>query len=181
MKWQQLHSFLPTSLRHGSLFVCFLQGGGHGWEARITILAPPFLPLPEVLHDHKAQFMSTPAGAASIIPSSQEKMKQVMVHSGEGRKSGQVPGRRGPSHIRAKYSRLGATCVNMEQIMNPLTGGYYARERLPATMDLEGTRPLELLPEQSVTSTLWEECPRVCIHVCTNKPKYCSETEAWML
>lgn len=67
--------------------------------------------------------MSTPAGAASIIPSSQEKMKQVTVHSGEGRKSGQVLGRRGPSHIRAKYSRLGATYVNMEQIMNPLNGG----------------------------------------------------------
>ena len=89
------------------------------------------------------------------------------MHSGEGRKSGQVPGRRGPSHIRAKYSRLGATCVNMEQIMNPLTGGYYARKRLPATMDLEGTRPLELLPEQSVTSTLWEECPCVCVCVYT--------------
>lgn len=91
-----------------------------------------------------------------LLPSSRhhEKMKQVTVHSGEGRKSGQVPGRRGPSHIRAKYSRLGATCVNMEQVMNALTGGYYARQRLPTTLDLEGTRPLELLPEQSVTSTL---------------------------
>lgn len=131
----------------GQHLSCFLQGGRHGWEARITILAPPFLPLPEVLHDHKAQFIkSTPAGAVSIILSS-----QVMCTVG---REGGVAGAWAPWTLpqQGQIQQAGCPCVNMEQIMNPLAGWHCGRQRLPTTPGPARTRPPELLPEQSVTA-----------------------------
>lgn len=154
----------------GQHLSCFLQGGGHGWEARITILAPPFLPLPEVLHDHKAQFKSKPAGAASIIPSSQVMCTVVR----EGGVAGAWVLWTLPQQGQIQHA--GCPCVNTEQITSPLAGWHCGRQRLPTTLGPTGTRPPELLPERSVTASPGRSV-HVCVHMCTNSPKYYSITK----
>lgn len=87
--------------------------------------------------------MPTLPEAAPITLSSQEKTKRVrQTRSGEGQEvwaAAWAPwALPGPSHIRAKDGRLGATCAGAKRITTSPTGRHRAPERLPNTLALEG-------------------------------------------